>query len=113
MLHVRILIEKMPLQTLHRHDWATACVRGWSVAAACALPSRTLVTWSHCPTYQQSPHVSACYLQEYSDETSTFYWAYGIILGALALLWLAKEAVDFVRVKADNKRIDRAGFEVN
>ena len=59
-----------------------------------------------------SSYVSACYLQEYSDETSTFYWAYGIILGALALLWLAKEAVDFVRVKADNKRVDRAGFEV-
>ena len=50
--------------------------------------------------------------QEYSDETSKFYWAYGIILGALALLWLAKELIDFVRVKADNKRVDRAGFEV-
>ena len=52
------------------------------------------------------------HLQEYSDETSKFYWAYGIILGALALLWLAKELIDFVRVKADNKRVDRAGFEV-
>ena len=28
-------------------------------------------------------------------------------------MWLAKEAIDFVRVKADNKRVDRAGFEVS
>ena len=33
-------------------------------------------------------------------------------MGALILVWLTKEAIDFVRVKADNKRVDRAGFEV-
>jgi hypothetical protein len=33
-------------------------------------------------------------------------------VGALILLWLAKEAIDSVRVRADNKRVDRAGFEV-
>ena len=34
-------------------------------------------------------------------------------MGALILMWLAKEAIDFVRVKADNKRVDRSGFEVS
>lgn len=46
------------------------------------------------------------------QEKAKFFWGYAIVVGALILLWLAKEAIDFVRVKADNKRVDRAGFEV-
>ena len=34
-------------------------------------------------------------------------------MGVLILVWLLKEAIDFVRVKADNKRVDRSGFEVS
>jgi hypothetical protein len=46
------------------------------------------------------------------QELAKFFWGYAIIVGALILVWLAKEAIDFIRVKADNKRVDRAGFEV-
>ena len=47
------------------------------------------------------------------QEAKKFFWGYGVVLAALAALWLGKEAADFVRVSADNKRVDRSGFEVS
>jgi hypothetical protein len=90
--------QTAPPQAAYSYHWAAACAA--APETLLAVQNVKLTTASHC------------HLQEYSDETSKFYWAYGIILGALALLWLAKEAIDFVRVRADNKRVDRAGFEV-
>ena len=46
------------------------------------------------------------------QEAHKFYWGYAIIIGAIILVWLLKEVIDFFRVTADNKRVDRGGHEV-
>jgi hypothetical protein len=53
-------------------------------------------------------HIACCGPQELAK----FFWGYAVIVAALILVWLLKEAIDFVRVKADNKRVDRSGFDL-
>lgn len=46
------------------------------------------------------------------QELAKFFWGYTIALGAIILLWVAKEAVDFVQVTAANRRAIKDGYEV-